>query len=378
MMTLARATDARRTGGALLRIDRLRLFGLRTLRPVLRRSPWLRRAWVRRDTRVPLMLSAHAVAAFAVAVFAPSLSLALAPILLGVPHAASDVRHLVLRRALPRWWLFAIGVFAGALLLVRALEETRVWPVTPLRLEHALGSGWILIGAVGGAMRGGRRRFAWLALLLAGAVAATSLMAPDAFRLGFVQAHNLVAIALWILLFRRGIRHAWLPVLIVLGGGALLGSGALLGVTLRHGALSVLGLHLFAAADWIAPGLPDAQAIALTTAFAYLQSVHYAIWLVAIPQEDARAKGRPSVHMAWRDLSRDLWPAGLALVITLTAVVIGAGVVAPLRTRSLFLSLATFHGWLELALLAYFVARDGLGRPLAVWAVPPLAARAVA
>ena len=169
-----------------------------------------------------------------------------------------------------------------------------------------------------------------------------------------------------------------LPVLIVLGGGALLGSGALLGVTLRHGALSVLGLHLFAAADWIAPGLPDAQAIALTTAFAYLQSVHYAIWLVAIPQEDARAKGRPSVRMAWRDLSRDLWPAGLALVITLTAVVIGAGVVAPLRTRSLFLSLATFHGWLELALLAYFVARDGLGRPLAVWAVPPLAARAVA
>ena len=57
---------------------------------------------------------------------------------------------------------------------------------------------------------------------------------------------------------------------------------------------------------------------------------------------------------------------------------IGAGLVAPLRTRSLFQSLATFHGWLELALLAFFLARDGLGRPLPARAAAPLPARAAA
>ena len=182
---------------------------------------------------------------------------------------------------------------------MRALEETRLLPFAPLRFEHALASAWLVVGVGAGAVLGGWRRSAWLALLLVAAVSAAALAAPGAFRLAFVQAHNLVAIAIWIFLFRRRVRHAWLPVIMILVGAALLGSGVLLGVTLRHGVLSLFGLHLFAAADWIAPGFPDAKAVAFTTAFAFLQSVHYAIWLVAIPQDDdGRAKGRPSVRMA--------------------------------------------------------------------------------
>ena len=367
-------------GSSVLRpLDLLRRLTLQLLRPLLRRAPALRRAWVWRDSRVPLLLSLHAVAAFAVALLVPSLSLALAPILLGVPHAASDVRHLVVRRQLPRWWLRAIVGFAAALILIRALEEARVLPSAAQRLEHALASAWLLVGVAGGAILGGWRRSAWLALLLVAAIGATALAAPGAFRLAFVQGHNLMAIAIWLLLFRRGLRRARLPVALVLVGAALLGSGALLGVTLHHGVLSLFGLHLFAAADWIAPGLSDVRAIALTTAFAFLQSVHYAIWLVAIPQDDdVRVKGRPSVRMAWRALARDFSPAGVAAIVALAALVIGAGVVTPLRTRSLFLSLATFHGWLELALLAFFLARDGLGSPRAARAVGPHTARAAA
>jgi hypothetical protein len=45
---------------------------------------------------------------------------------------------------------------------------------------------------------------------------------------------------------------------------------------------------------------------------------------------------------------------GLALMVLV------GGIVALARTRVLLLSLATFHAWMELALLAFFVARDGL------------------
>jgi len=48
------------------------------------------------------------------------------------------------------------------------------------------------------------------------------------------------------------------------------------------------------------------------------------------------------------------------VTVALMVAVAAAGLVAPLRTRAIFLSLVTFHAWLELALLLFFVARDGL------------------
>jgi hypothetical protein len=342
---------------ALQPLDHLRRLCLRTVFQV----PPLRRALIRRSSRVPFLLSVHAVVAFGLAVLVPSLSLALAPLLFGVPHVASDVRHLVIRRVLPGWWRRATWGFACTLIAVRALEEARVLPQAPLRLEHAIASGWVVLGVVAGGSSGGWRRATWVVATVAGAIAAASLIEPRAFRVVFLQAHNLAAIAIWLLLFRRGIERAWIPVALVLVGTALLASGALLGVTLHRGALSCLGLHLFAAADWLAPGIPDAQAIALTTVFAFLQSVHYAIWLVAIPQDDAGTDGRPTFRMAWRDLGRDFSPAGARLIVGLAVLVLVGGVLATDRARALFLSLATFHGWLELAVVGFLVAQNGFG-----------------
>jgi hypothetical protein len=144
----------------------------------------------------------------------------------------------------------------------------------------------------------------------------------------------------------------------------------------------VAGLHLFAAADWLAPGLPDAPALALTTAFAFLQSVHYGVWLLAIPREDRTARRRDvraaRAAAAWRDLARDLSAAGATLAVVLGLLTLGAGVLAPARTRTLFLSLGTFHAWMELALLSFFVARDGLGRRVTAPAWAPATAREAA
>ena len=134
--------------------------------------------------------------------------------------------------------------------------------------------------------------------------------------------------------------------------------------------LQVFGLHLFAAADWLAPGLPDKPALAITTSFAFLQSIHYAIWLIAIPAADRPGDGGRAWRTAWRDLGRDLRPAGAWLVVALALLVAVAGAVALEPTRRLFLSLATFHAWLELAVLAYALARGPVS-------VPRVPARAV-
>src|SRR5205823_1005452 len=85
------------------------------------RVPSIRRAAGWREARLPLLVSAHAVGAFGVAVLAPSLSLVLAPLVLGVPHTVADVRHLVARRHLPRWWLRSVAAFVLALVALRVL-----------------------------------------------------------------------------------------------------------------------------------------------------------------------------------------------------------------------------------------------------------------
>lgn len=46
----------------------------------------------------------QAVVAFVIAGQFPVELFLLAPILFGVPHVVADLRHLVLRRALPGWW----------------------------------------------------------------------------------------------------------------------------------------------------------------------------------------------------------------------------------------------------------------------------------
>ena len=352
---------------ALRPLDELRRVALRAL---ARTSPVGRALAAKRHLRVPVLLSVHALAAFAAAVLAPSLLLAVAPLVLGVPHLAADVRHLLLRRASPRWWLLASAAFALGLLALRVVAEANPGAAS-LGFEHAIAAAWVLAGALGGAFLGaarttgpsGSRRWTmrgWMAVAAALLVGTFAIAAPRLWQLLLLHGHNLIAVALWLLLFRRGWRLALVPVALVVGGAALLASGALLDVTIRHGFLSVAGLHLFAAADWLAPGLSDTRAVALAATFAFLQSVHYGIWLFAIPAGDRAGDGSRTWRAGFRALAHDLTPAGLCTVAALALLVAGMGLLFAAGTRRLFLSLGTFHAWLELAVLAFVVAR---GRP---------------
>jgi hypothetical protein len=344
----------------------------------------LREVIANRNIRVPIGLTVHALIAFVIALLVPSLSLVVAPIVLGVPHVVSDIRYLVLRRNLPRSWLWAIAVFGGALFVFRFVPVLD--PLTPDRLvvEHAVASSWVLLGALLGGRSAGLRKRSALAIAVALLIAGLSLAEPHLFRLVLAHAHNLMAIVIWLMLFRsapappaaalepkagarswptrqaRSLGLALLPVVLVLLGGAWLASGTLLEFTMRHGVLSFLGLHLFFAADWLAPGVRDPQAVGLTSAFAFLQSVHYGIWLWAIPQDEAKTQRTTTFRMTWRALRRDLRPLGVQATLAVVSFVLIAGVMAPIRTQMLVLSLGGFHAWLELAVLAFLLARGDI------------------
>jgi len=345
---------------ALRPLDELRGAGLRALAGGGPRAPLLGALLRRRSARVPALLSVHALVALVLAVLAPPVLLVLGPLTLAVPHVAAGVRHLVLRRLWPRWWLAGSALFAAGLLLSSLLVVTRQRHAPSLAVEQGLGAAWIVFAAATGGRAGARRWRAWLVFAGAIAVAALAVAWPRAFRAVFIHGHNLIAVVVWAWLFRRGNRLVWLPVGIVLLGATVLATGTMIPFAVRHGALSFAGLHLFVAADWLAPGLPDAAAVALAMSFAFLQSAHYAIWLAGVPAGDRPGEGARSLRVAARDFAGDFRPAGALAVVALVAVVAGAGLLHPEAAQRLVLSLGMFHAWLELAVIAYVLAAGSL------------------
>jgi hypothetical protein len=309
-----------------------------------------------RDRRVLLHSCFGVAVAFTMAVFAPGFAYVVGPAALGVPHIVSELRFLFARRAVPR---VLAGLLAGgaALLLAMRLAET-VAPrfAVPAPVEVSVGWGLGLAGAIVGGVATRRPGRA----LLVGAPTAAILVAaathPSLARLFFAHAHNVITIAVWLFVFRRRARFAVPAVLLLAVGAVWLGTGASfahLDVTspfVRHFLDEVIQA-------WPRGMVTQATAVGLGLVFVFLQGVHYAVWLAWIPQEDVRAEGTTTFRMSLRALARDLGAPALAIAGALTVAVLAASFVSVHRTRGLYLSLATFHGYLEVAALAYALVR---------------------
>jgi hypothetical protein len=335
-------------------LDRLR----RAVLLGLARQPTLGGLLARRDERVRLQSLACVACAFTLTLACPGVLFVAGPALFGVAHVASDARYLVLRRDLPRWWVAILGAGCLALLAVRVLDGARVGGPSLAAVEVGVGWAWALAGVVAGYAAAPAAPAARRALLLAPIVAALGLAAqrdPQLARLVFAHAHNLVAIALWLYLFRAHRRFALPAVALLAAAAALLLTGAAL--PWAHlggrGAARLVDEALFAWPAW----MPQRTALSLGLVYVLLQAVHYAVWLALIPQDDARAQGTLSFRMSARALTRDFPSWLLALVVVTALAVLGASLVDVHRTRQLYLSLATFHGYLELAAAAFLVVR---------------------
>ena len=97
--------------------------------------------------------------------------------------------------------------------------------------------------------------------------------------------------------------------------------------------------------------------------FVFLQSVHYATWLVWVPQEELPGQGTFTFRMSGRALVRDLGPV---LLVGFAALWVGLalwGGFRPLAALSAYVTLVSFHGYFELAMMVYLVTRSARRTP---------------
>lgn len=320
----------------------------------------LRSLLLEKRQRVPALLLVHAGVALVLSLLAPTFLLMVGPLLLGVPHLLADLRYLVLRPAMPRrvCWLLLAG--CAALLASRLLELVGVRGLP--RVELA-GAGVLTLAVIAlGAPRLGSARVV-VASLLTSTLLAAALLWPSEARLVLAHGHNVMALVLWALMFCRSRARALWVIALVLGCAALLLATPLAWWGFKHGLRSAFGLHAFAAADALAPRVTDPSlALGVVASFAFLQSVHYAVWLHAIPQEATRGEATLTFRMSFRALVSELGRPLLGVATLLVLSVPLAACFGALRAQASYLELAAFHAYLELAALALFWVRGSATR----------------
>ncbi|HEX3344787.1 MAG TPA: hypothetical protein VHS09_09455, partial [Polyangiaceae bacterium] len=287
------------------------------------RSRGLTLAVGRRDTRVPLLAAAQIALLLALTAARPVWLFVVGPVLLGVPHLASDVRYLVLRQRVARP-VVVLGCVATAVILglhVLPLAHVRLPGATGL--EVATGGAWIALALAAGA-RERRSARPLLAVPLLVAVALYASAHGGLARTVLAQLHNVVGIGAWLFLFRRNRRAALLPLAALAAATLLLATGATLPWAMRTGGLEGLGVDLWRVGATLAPGTRPETGAALALVFVFLQAVHYAVWLVWIPQDELPGEGTLTFRMSGRGLVRDFGVVGLGLVAACGVALAGA------------------------------------------------------
>lgn len=298
-------------------------------------APWAGPLFADRARRVAWFGAAQVVFAFLLTLAAPLWMLALGPVLLGVPHLVSDARYLVVRPGLHRRTIlvvlggvpllatcFGAGPAVGLLAMVPAI----LWARGPWRLKGPMLGVWASLSSL-----------AW-------DFGAT-------FQLVFAHLHNVVAVALWWWAWRDRHARAWAVPLLAIAGTGLLLLGAAEPVLTALGGWNApwTGSSFTEHAQALAPHAPPVLALRLVLAFAFLQSVHYGVWLRLIPEDDRpRAAPRPW-RATWRALVADFGVVPLSLFAALALGIAVWGVVDLTEARLGYLRLAVFHGYLELA-----------------------------
>jgi hypothetical protein len=297
----------------------------------------------RRQDRVAILFAFGIVTSLLGAVLAPRWSLALGPIILGVPHILADARYLVARPGLHR--RRAVVLAAAPALIAGIITADLMWAAVGAAMitSVAQGPGW-------------RKA---IALIASGALLVACMVAERWMALAFAHAHNFVAIALWWVLRPRSKELA--PLALFAVATAALLAGAL------DPAIDALGLPAIGASlryhqHALAPGLDATLAMRVVVLFAFAQAVHYVVWLRLIP-EDARERTAPRPFASsWRALVADLGPWVLG-VFLLASVALGAWALFDLaRARAGYLRVAVVHGHLEVLAAALFFVEGLPGR----------------
>jgi hypothetical protein len=288
--------------------------------------------------------AAYVVVAAVLAVRAPLLASVVGLMVLGILHNVTELRYV-----LARWSGTFAGTFRVAVLaLVTLIMLTRLAGPSARRVEVV--AGFAILGA--GMLWGARRRPVLAAAgvpltLVAGAVAWAHL---DYYFVAVTYLHNLVPfVFLWDWSARRlgggaktafrAVQVAWLLVV-----PALLLTGVLPvpGLAEQAGAVEFAGPLSGHVATVAPPAWRGPEAARLLAVFAFLQVLHYAFWCAFLPRRSGQGRA-----------PRWVWPA--------TAVVVGifafGYATAWTGTKLTYTALASYHAYIEYAVLALVVFR---------------------
>ena len=309
-------------------------------------ADWLRRRWLRllgglarpivtrRELRVALAFSAMIVTALVGTLVAPLWLLILGPLVWGVPHLVADLRYLVFRPGYHRRPL--LWLVAGGPLLWVGLGGELVW-------------GFVGAGAAALLARAAvaPRLLALAGLLACGAWLSWLGRAGDVV---FAHAHNFIAVALWWVWRPRVGRLHWVPLALLAAACLFLLGDAALAAARATGGLGWFGGGMSGEYQvWrLSPGVGPELGLRLVLLFCFMQSLHYAVWLQLLPDED-RARATPSTFRASHaELRRDLGRFGLWLAVALALGLAAWAAYDLMRASAGYFRLARFHGHLEL------------------------------
>jgi hypothetical protein len=323
-------------------------------------ADWARRRWLhllggwarpivtRRELRVALMFSATICTALAATLVAPLWLLILGPLLWGVPHLVADLRYLVVRPGHHRRSL--LWIVAGGPLLWTALGGELLWGF----LGAAAAA---LVARAGLAAR----------LAVAAAVLVVGVLLAQLGRVGdvvFAHAHNFIAVALWWAWRpRRGKLH-WLPLALLVAASVFLVSDAALRAVVATGGLSWFGGGMGPEYQvWrLSPGLAPDWGLRLVLLFCFAQSIHYAVWLQLLPDDDRARATPPTFRASWADLQRDMTRPGLWIAGGLALALAAWAVHDLMDACHGYFRMARFHGHLEVIAAALLLLEGRQGR----------------
>jgi hypothetical protein len=305
--------------------DQVRRQWLRALGPIGRRL-------VRdRELRVAVVFSAVVFSALLGTLLVPLWLLVLGPLVWGVPHVAADIRYLLVRTGFAERRV--LWVAGGVPLLALGAGADLVWGFVGAAVVALVARAPLL------------RRLAVAATLLGIGVAFAQLGTASDIVFGHV--HNFGAVALWWVWRRRtGRLHRW-PLLLLLFACTLLlsdVSSAMVGPRLGwHAAEDSAGRQLWR----LAPGVEPTLGIKLVLLFCFMQSVHYAMWMQLIPDEDRSRATVTTFRATIAGLVHDLGRMGLLVLACLSMGIVAWACRDLMAAGRGYFRMARFYGHLE-------------------------------
>lgn len=293
-----------------------------------------------------MLFSAVVVSALVGTLIAPLWLLILGPLVWGVPHVAADIRYLVVRTGFGgRRILWLLG---GVPLLALGLGVDLVW------------------GFAGTALVALAARAPWPRRLLVAAVALGCGLGLQqlgaASDVVFGHLHNFGAVLFWWLWRPRRGRAHWLPLVLLVAATGLLVSDLGLQVVGSRFEWHALGDSADRQLWRLAPGLEPMLGMRLVLLFCFMQSVHYAMWMQMIPDEERQRSTVMTFRASLRDLERDLDRVALGVFAALSLGLIVWASWDMLAAGRGYFRMARFHGHLEL-MAAVLLILEGRGRP---------------